>query len=138
MCIFYHEKNATTCGFGNICPNNLCLYVFRFSYTISDAFKTTFTEVHHVLVSVLHICDELLQEGVGKSLLYSWSVQFLWLWASANTQRNIICLFCLSQIKTVFDLLQSVINSDVPITELQPYWNQMLHPDRVTMISAIY
>ena len=47
---------------------------------------TALTKLQHVLVSLVYIGDELLEEGVGKTLLYRRGVQLLLLYTPA--QRN--------------------------------------------------
>lgn len=51
-----------------------------------------------MLMSLVYICDELLEEGVGKPLLYCWSVQ-LWRLLSSETEdsNSPACLFYFSQ-----------------------------------------
>lgn len=46
--------------------------------------QKSLTKLHHVLVCLVNICDELLEEGVGKSFLDSRSVQLLRLHTSGN------------------------------------------------------
>lgn len=92
--------------------------------------QESLTKLHHVLVSLVYVCDELLEESVGKSLLYGWSVQLLWLHTSRNTKHSLKVMGMLHTVqysRYFYTFSNRVIYSPQSQCSGFPTWTQCSH-----------
>lgn len=68
------QKRCTVHMLVEIFPN------MKLPYVLLSSLKG-FTEFQHVLVSLVHVCDELLQKRISKAFLYGWRVKLLLLYS---------------------------------------------------------